>query len=607
MTVQPVWFGSGGRPLFGWLHVPGTGRARGGVVLCPPIGDEDRRVYRTYRKLAESLATEGFAVLRFCYDGTGNSAGTVDDPDRVGAWVASISSAVGVVRAAGAERVAAVGMRLGATLVTHAVAAVDEPLDAVVLWDPCAGGREFLRYQQALMATLPGAPPPEASGVETPGFVFPAAVVEDLRGLEILPVTTPGTRVLLLARTDRPAPKRLDRAMAETALDRVDAPGQEALLDVPPLSAVVPQEAIGKITDWLAGCLPGPEVAPVDPRAGGTAADAAEGATVATEGGRPIRERTVWLGEIGLFGMVTEPEGGGHGPWMMFVNVATEHHIGPGRQWVELARRWAGSGVRSVRFDLSGVGDSPVHPGQAENVTYAPQWLDDFPAAAAGVSPEDPSNTVWIGLCSGGYGALEAALAVRSRGAYVFNPSLSSASMNKLSPQADSRRRAFRPLPGPLVRLSVKHRRTAWMIWRTYCQFAVWQAPMSVPATVVGAGIDVLLVCGPDDAGPLREGRYWRWFGEGRLRRTGRFELAVVPSMDHVLLFGSGRRSGSQILTRHVLQRYGDPVATSPEGPARAGTPTERGPQVVDADGTPTVRRHRPGRDAHRPDVRTAR
>ena len=45
VTADPLWFGPVERPLFGWFHVPAGGRARSGGVLCPPIGDEERRVY----------------------------------------------------------------------------------------------------------------------------------------------------------------------------------------------------------------------------------------------------------------------------------------------------------------------------------------------------------------------------------------------------------------------------------------------------------------------------------------------------------------------------------------------------------------------------------
>jgi hypothetical protein len=352
----------------------------------------------------------------------------------------------------------------------------------------------------------------------------------------------------VLARPDRPAPDRLRRGLGSSSYEQLDATGQDALLDVPPLSAVIPWKSIHDITAWLTDGAPPP--GPISPP------ERVEASVGTDAAGRPIRERAVRLGEIGLFAITTRPEGGGSGPWMMFVNVATEHHIGPGRLWVDLARDWARYGIRSVRFDLSGVGDSPVHPAQRENVTYARQWLDDLPALASGVSPDDPSDTVFIGLCSGGYSALEGGMAVGARGAYVFNPALSSASMNKSTEEADPRRRAFRPLPVPLARLARNHGRMAWWIWRTYRQFAVWQAPMAVPASAVRSGLDVLVVCGANDVGPLREVLFWRLFAERRLRRTGRFELAVVPTMDHVLLFGEGRRAGGRLLTEHVLARF---------------------------------------------------
>ncbi len=557
MTASPVWFGPSERPLFGWFHEPEGGRARAGVVLCPPIGDEERRVYLTYRKLAESLAAAGLAVLRFSYDGTGDSAGNLDDPERVEAWISSITEAVDVVRVAGMEQVAVVGMRLGATLATQAASAMDRNPDAIVLWDPCVTGREFLRHQQVLLTTLDGKPPIE-EGVDTPGFHFSPTLAEEIRQLEIVPVANSGTRTLVLARPDRPAPGRLDRALGSSPADHLDAVGQGELLDVPPLSAVIPWKAIEQITAWLAE-VAGPTDAPVTAPKG-------DDAIVGTDRrGRPVVERAMGVGPIGLFAITTEPEGGGSSPWMVFLNVATEHHIGPGRLWVDLARQWARHGIRSVRFDLSGVGDSPVHPGQTENISYAREWLDDLPALAEGVSPDDPSNTVFIGLCSGGYGALESGMSLGARGAYVFNPALSSESMNKSSEEADPRRRAFRPLPVPLVNLARNHGRTAWWIWRTYRQFAVWQAPMAVLSAAVRSGLDVFLICGEDDVQPLREVVFWRVFGEPRLRRTGRFELAVVPAMDHVLLFGQGRRAASRLLTERVLERFGPAEPAPPD------------------------------------------
>jgi alpha-beta hydrolase superfamily lysophospholipase len=546
--AHPTWFGPADRPLFGWFHRPRSERARLGVVLCPPVGDEERRAYLTYRTLAESLTGAGHAVLRFSYDGTGDSAGSFGDPGRVDAWTRSIAEAVTVVRSAGIRRVAVVGMRLGATLATRVASTIEPALDALVLWDPCATGREFLRHQQILLSTLSEEPLPGRPGVDTPGYHLPPDMAAELDRLTIAPVAAPGTRTLVLVRPDRPGANRLIRGLGPSAFDRLDAVGQAELLDVPPLSAVIPRPTIDAITGWLSSSA-APDAGRLDPP------DLDE-VTVGTDRrGRPIRERAVRLGPVGLFGITTVPEGGGSGPWMMFVNVATEHHIGPGRLWVDLSRQWARHGIRSVRFDLSGVGDSPVHPGQLENVPYARQWLDDLPALASAISPEDPAETVFIGLCSGGYGAFEAALMLGARGAYVVNPVLSAPDAN-LEP--DPRRRALRTLPPRLARLARRHGRTAWWTWRTYRQVAPWQAPMAVCASAVRAGVDVFVVSGVADARPFREVAFWRLVGERRLRRTGRFELMTVPGMDHVLLLGEGREAAARLLTERVLDRFSD-------------------------------------------------
>ena len=57
------------------------------------MGEEGRAAHRTFRRLAEELAEAGIVALRFDYDGTGDSAGLQDDPDRVAAWLASIEAA----------------------------------------------------------------------------------------------------------------------------------------------------------------------------------------------------------------------------------------------------------------------------------------------------------------------------------------------------------------------------------------------------------------------------------------------------------------------------------------------------------------------------------
>ena len=65
MTVHATWFGPAEAPLLGFLHMPEGAQARGGVVLCPPLGKEQVVSYRGMALAAQQLCAAGLVVLRF--------------------------------------------------------------------------------------------------------------------------------------------------------------------------------------------------------------------------------------------------------------------------------------------------------------------------------------------------------------------------------------------------------------------------------------------------------------------------------------------------------------------------------------------------------------
>lgn len=92
-------------------------------------------------------------------------------------------------------------MRVGALLGAVAAARLGS-IDAVVLWDPCASARSFVREQAALQRMRSDV---QMDDTELPGFVFSAQTVADLGSLAV-PVDGPApSRVLLLTRPGRPA------------------------------------------------------------------------------------------------------------------------------------------------------------------------------------------------------------------------------------------------------------------------------------------------------------------------------------------------------------------------------------------------------------------
>src|SRR4029077_6329596 len=100
------WFGPPDRRAFGWYHAPLGAPRDMAVVLCPSLGHESVCTHRAYRPLAEQLATLGFPVLRFDYHGTGDSAGTDRDGDRVPDWLAPIYGTNNLMRPGGGPRAA---------------------------------------------------------------------------------------------------------------------------------------------------------------------------------------------------------------------------------------------------------------------------------------------------------------------------------------------------------------------------------------------------------------------------------------------------------------------------------------------------------------------
>ena len=71
----------------------------------------------------------------------------------------------------------------------------------------------------------------------------------------------------------------------------------------------------------------------------------------------------------------------------MLVNEGNTHHIGQARIWVDLARVLGAAGFRTLRFDLSGNGDSGTRPGQTPHVGRAPEAIDDIYMAMEGIQP----------------------------------------------------------------------------------------------------------------------------------------------------------------------------------------------------------------------------
>ncbi|WP_375758187.1 alpha/beta fold hydrolase [Corallococcus exercitus] len=222
--MTPCFFGTSERQLFG-MHHPAQGAERAtGVVLCYPAAQEYMLTHWAFRKLAGMLAREGFHVFRFDYYGTGDSAGEVHE-GRVATWVQDIRNAANELQdVTGVQRVALVGLRLGAALAVRA-AAEGLSTAALVLWEPLVQGEAWLQELELLQArrdTRTLYPQPESPlevREELLGFAFPRALREDILALDLAALPAwPATRTHLVAGAARPEYQRLQERLEATGL-----------------------------------------------------------------------------------------------------------------------------------------------------------------------------------------------------------------------------------------------------------------------------------------------------------------------------------------------------------------------------------------------------
>jgi acyl carrier protein len=179
--------------LYGALHgAPATG-VRHAVLICAPLGHEHLRAHFVLQRLARRLAVQGVPVLRFDYYGCCDSLGDVADAtlDR---WQRDIVAAYAELeQRTGATRITAVGVRLGATLLSKVTSEL--ALGSVVLWDPVARGSEHRaeleRAHRKLVRASPRWPRPlRRSGNghrELLGVTYSMALLNELEKLVLEP------------------------------------------------------------------------------------------------------------------------------------------------------------------------------------------------------------------------------------------------------------------------------------------------------------------------------------------------------------------------------------------------------------------------------------
>jgi pimeloyl-ACP methyl ester carboxylesterase len=119
-----------------------------------------------------------------------------------------------------------------------------------------------------------------------------------------------------------------------------------------------------------------------------------------------VRESAHRFGRNGpLVGVLTPAQGSAPSrPAVLLLNSGIVHRVGPNRAYVTIARRLAARGFPALRFDFSGLGDSPP---RADHQPMIRSCVEETAAAMDLVQSETGGDRfVLLGICSGADAAL---------------------------------------------------------------------------------------------------------------------------------------------------------------------------------------------------------
>lgn len=560
---ESLWFGAPERPLFGRMTHPPTQLSRGGVLLSPPIGREGRLARRALRQLAIALARSGFVVLRFDHYGTGDFSGTLDG-EFDSEWLNGIDHGVTFLHSLGVTSISGIGMRMGATILGAAATNFDIEFSSAVLWDPCESGRSFLRELDILSVLGRDGTALDSSKLgKRSEYVYDSDAALRIGEITLMdPRPRPlAPRVLVIARNDRTVSSRLRLAWESEGVEWSTTSEQGSMLETELPKSLLPTSTIIEISSWI-----------------GEAPSAREPyhelqlrreVTVATAPqGHSVQESIVEIGSRRLFGVVCEPANGSQGPLIVMVNGTNEDHVGPSKLWVELSRRWASYGLRTVRFDFRGIGESPPMSDAREGTSNAATRPYDLAGIIRALIPTDPSASVLIGLCSGSQQALSVGLELHSRGVCAINPQGGPGILRTAERLASTEQGIVR-LARRFGRLLNQYPWIDKLLWQTSRLMLPSAYSPKLRAALVDNDTELLVLVSPEDIGPFPRIPILRSIDRRRLTSSEHCRVEIVSGMDHDFLIDLGRARAIAVLDEHVLEKFawvapGQPTSDGP-------------------------------------------
>jgi pimeloyl-ACP methyl ester carboxylesterase len=243
--------------------------------------------------------------------------------------------------------------------------------------------------------------------------------------------------------------------------------------------------------------------------------------------------------------------------------------------WVELSRRWAELGFRSVRFDLSGIGESPVHPGINDRATRSVHALREVAESIAFISPGGAKDAVLVGLCSGAYHAMEVGFATKVKAIYMVNPAFRVDPMAEPETDDDLARREIAEVRRKwyvmlesLEFLWPLARKAPEFMWTLIDRFGVTSSKAESLIRLASRGIDTFIVADSNEASRYVRGKR---SDIRRLELEGSLSLVTFESLDHTIFGPLARQRVVNSLSEHLAATLLTPASAPPAMPVAKG------------------------------------
>src|SRR5262249_36317709 len=246
---------------------------------------------------------------------------------------------------------------------------------------------------------------------------------------------------------------------------------------------------------------------------------------------------------------------------VVLLNNGLARSIGPGRAWVEIGETLARDGLRVVRVDLSGLGDSPVRPGHAENDSYSFAIPDDVGDLLDHLQGEGVSRVALLGLCSGAYVGFDAVLEHPGIDALVcingrYDKPFNDRRRDRRHRAAGQTNRFLRPPLNKSPLLSFFQKVPTW-IWWLLARLHLVASPTLAIEKGLERDVQVFLIFGEQEWG-LRALRRRGGNRFNEVTKSPLMTLVEVPGLDHSMFDPSGRVRVKE-LVRNYLSDFGAP------------------------------------------------